>query len=156
MPTLASSHIFRSIPKQGPELSQAIMVSIVVFHMWSGAKLPPILCHWGPSMFLLWHPHPPLGTSWHHTRAERPLYLVNVSWLFEQSWLLDLSLIPADGPIFYAVLLARSSSNFWDFHNLQRQQESVWLNELLLCHCLLSGRQPYLYKEKQSWTDWTA
>ncbi len=60
-------------------------------------------------------------------------YLVNVPSLFEQRWRLDLSWVPADGPLSNALLLARRCNNFWDLHNLQSQCDSVWLNELFLC-----------------------
>ena len=44
MPTLARSHIFSSIPKQGPELSEeeAIMDAIVLFQKRSGANALPL------------------------------------------------------------------------------------------------------------------
>jgi hypothetical protein len=49
MPTLARSHIFSSIPKQGPALSEAIMDAIVWFQKRSGANALPLesfrMCH---------------------------------------------------------------------------------------------------------------
>ena len=51
MPTLASSQIFSSIPKQGPALSEAIMDAIVWFQKRSGAnalalesRVLPVFC----------------------------------------------------------------------------------------------------------------
>ncbi len=59
--------------------------------------------------------------------------------------------VPADGPMSYSLLLARSSNNLWDLHNFERERDSVWLNELFLCP--LSAGQPYFCTKKQSWTD---
>ena len=39
---LARSHIFSSIPKQGPELSEVIMEAIVLFQKQSGANALPL------------------------------------------------------------------------------------------------------------------
>ncbi len=138
-------HIFSSIPKQGPGSAYAIMDSIVVFQKRSGANALPL------ESFLCRHPHPPFGTSWHHTRAERPLCFANVSSLFEQSLQLNLSWVPADGPMSYDLLLACRSINVWDLHNLQHQRDSVWLNELF--QCPLSGGKSSLCMKKQSWAD---
>jgi hypothetical protein len=99
--TLSLSHSLPLPPEKAPPLSLPLSLSPspdLLHQPWWQSWTPlwcfksdqgPMLCHWSPSSFLHLHPHPPFGTSWHLTRAERPLYLTNVSSLFEPRICLD-------------------------------------------------------------------